>query len=869
MDIILGAKSRKRGTFGDRPSHPFISALPSGIIVAVLALLLMAGSNADQAFAQIRLPAYDGRINPALLDSWSEKQVYNNGRWSAQWITSPEADGDYGVYFFRRDLKLAETPGQFIIHVSADNRYKLYVNGTQVAAGPAKGDVRNWSFDTVDIAPWLHAGDNRVAAVVWNFAEQRPVALMSLGQAGFLVQGNTSAEQVLDTGKDWEVLKTEAYSPESVHVRGYYAAGCTDRLDGTRYPWGWEQYAVSPSPASAGNPGWTVKPAMTQDDSAREQGGTAIAQPDSVATPPGSVAEPDEAAFAWTSAKTISRAALKGAGNYHLWYLVPRPIPPMEVTPLKMRHSLVGRTVAARDSVVFLIDNKELTTGYPRLGFSGGAGAEIILSYAEALFEGDSGWAKGDRSVTEGKIFDGYQDVILADGGSGRHFEPLWWRTWRYLKLTIKTADEPLTLDSLTAVSSMYPFERVSRFEAPEDPSLQRMLDIGWRTARLCAHETYMDCPYYEQLQYFGDARIQALVTMFNTRDTCLVRNLLEQGRQSLNADGLMMSRYPSYVLQDIAPYALFWLDTCHDWWMYRGDEAYLKTLLSAMRSTLHWYGEFLGADGLLHRVPSWNFADWASLDSGTFPTDGQGRSAYMDLIHILALRDAAEMEDAFGDPWFAALYRRTAEKAVASARATYWDPEKKFFADDGGRKAFSQHVNALAILADLVSGAEASELLKRTVDGKELRPCTIYFRYYLQRAMAHCGQGDLLLANLDHLRDQMALGLTTWAEMPEPSRSDCHAWGSSPNIEFFRTVLGIDAASSGFRRVKVAPALGSLKEVSGSIPHPRGTVSVSYKMSSTGKLNATVILPEGVEGTFVWNGRTKPLRPGENRMYL
>ena len=808
------------------------------IVFSVAAALSLSVLGSIPAAGQIRLPAYDARINPELLDVWAQKKDYSNGRWSAQWITSPEADGAYGVYFFRKDLTLSEKPAEFIVHVSADNRYKLYVNGEQVAHGPAKGDPRNWNFDTVDLAPWLREGDNRIAAVVWNFAEERPVAVMSRGEAGFLLQGNTETERVLDTDASWEVLKTDAYSPEPVRVRGYYAAGCTDRLDGTKYPWDWEQ------PVSQANVS-----AEEQDNQPAEE--NAAESP------------------VWLPARTLGAAALKGAGNYHLWYLVPRAIPPMELRPLQRDRSLDGKTVPAGETREFLLDNRELTTGYPRLHFSGGEGAEIILGYAEALFETDKGWAKGNRNVTEGKQFDGYQDVILADGGRNRSFEPLWWRTWRYLKLTVKTAGEPLTLDSLTAQSSMYPFERVSEFASKGDPDLPGMLEIGWRTARLCAHETYMDCPYYEQLQYFGDARIQALVTMFNTRDTCLVRNLLEQGRQSLNADGLMMSRYPSRVFQDIAPYALFWLNTCHDWWMYRGDEGYLRTLLPAMRSTLRWFGESLGADGLLHRVPGWNFADWADLKNGEFPVDAEGRCAYLDLIHILALRDAAEMEDSFGAPWYAAAYRRTAAEAVAAARAAYWDDGRKLFADNGARTSFSQHVNALAILADLVTGEEASDLLRRILDEGDLRPCTIYFRYYLQRAMAHTGGGDLLLPSLQILRDQMALGLTTWAEMPEPSRSDCHAWGSSPNIEVFRTVLGIDAASAGFRRVRVAPALGTLNEASGSIPHPRGTISAAYKRSSTGKLNATITLPEGVEGVFVWNGRTRPLRPGENRLYL
>ena len=358
------------------------------------------------AKAQIRLPAYDSRINPQLLDSWSGPKVYNNDRWSASWITSPDADAEYGVYFFRKTLSLSAKPAQFIINVSADNRYKLYVNGVQVAHGPAKGDVRNWNFDTVDIAPWLDKGDNVVAAVVWNFASQRPVALMSRGQMGFLVQGNSEAERALDTGRSWKVIRSDAYSPGAVSVRGYYAAGATDRVDGSRYPWGWQLEGF--------------------DDSG------------------------------WPAARTLTRAALKGAGDYSAWYLVPRPIPPMEIKPVEMARDLDGNIIPAGKTVEFLIDNTELTTGYPRLYFSGGEGAEITLSYAEALYEPDGPQnAKGDRNATDGKVFVGYNDVITTDGGSGRCFEPLWWRTWRYLKLTVRGGSKTLRIDSLRAVSSI------------------------------------------------------------------------------------------------------------------------------------------------------------------------------------------------------------------------------------------------------------------------------------------------------------------------------------------------------------------------------------------------------------------------------
>jgi len=68
-------------------------------------------------------------------------------RWKAFWIDVPGAAAHgYGVYHFRKAFKLAQKPAHFVVHVSADNRYKLYINGAQVSFGPARADVYNWNF---------------------------------------------------------------------------------------------------------------------------------------------------------------------------------------------------------------------------------------------------------------------------------------------------------------------------------------------------------------------------------------------------------------------------------------------------------------------------------------------------------------------------------------------------------------------------------------------------------------------------------------------------------------------------------------------------------------------------------------------------
>lgn len=136
--------------------------------------------------------------------------------------------------------------------------------------------------------------------------------------------------------------------------------------------------------------------------------------------------------------------------------------------------------------------------------------------------------------------------------------------------------------------------------------------------------------------------------------------------------------------------------------------------------------------------------------------------------------------------------------------------------------------------------------------------------------ALTKAGLGNDYLKWLDKWKENIEMGLTTWAEISEidNARSDCHAWGSSPNIEFFRTVLGIDTDAPGFKKVKIEPLLGELKNVRGKIPHPAGSILANYELVN-GKWNIAITLPEKISGRFIWKGKTYSLKPGTNNFNL
>ena len=790
----------------------------------------------------------------------AQPNLLSHGAPAASWIAPPNVASDsFVVFHARRTLDLPSAPTRFVVHVSADNRYRLYVNGISVSSGPQRSDVAHWRYETVDIGAQLHAGRNVLAAVIWNWGAARPVAQHSYRTA-FLVQGDGDREAALvNTGPGWKLLVDSGYSPiviTNATVAGYYAAGPGESVDGRRYPWRWEQSDYDDSR-------WLT-----------------------VAAPPSHNEAAPLAAFEVPMGTAIvgrarGRGSIgRGTGEVFGWQLSPRSIPPMDEIPQRLTtvRRVAGVTVddafvrgtgevvvPARTRATILLDQGHTTNAYPVLETSGGSGGTVTLTYAEALV--DSHGEKGNRNEVDGRTIRGVYDVFRPDGGERRLFQPLYWRSFRYVQLDIETADAPLTLNDFHGVFTGYPLRERARF-ASDLSWLADVWRMDWNGARIGAFETYMDTPYYEQLQYVGDTRIQSLISLYMSGDDRLVRQAIEHFDASRIPDGLTMSRYPSALSQIIPPFSLIYVAMVNDYHMLRDDMSFVRQRLAGVRGVLDWYAARVDSTGMLGPMPYWSYVDWArGWQDGVPPGAHDGHSATISLLYAYALQRAAELETDGGVPAMATEYRRRANALISATRARAWDTQRQLFRDAPVSTAYSQQTNVLAVLAGAVPLAEQRTLMQRVLADSTLTQCTYYFTFYLLEALRQAGLGERTIEQLAPWREMLRLGLTSTPENPEPTRSDSHAWAAHPNYELLATVLGVRPASAGFRTVRIAPLLGPLQRAEGRVPHPAGDIDVRLTRTAGAGLGATVTLPPGVTGEFVWAGRHVPLHPGRQQL--
>ncbi len=799
------------------------------------------------------------RTPPLLTDPIAiDPDVYTHmaSPWKAMWV-GPETYDSSGTHVFAYRLHINNV-AKTRIHVSADQRYILFLDGKRIGRGPERGDQRHWMYDSYDLD--LTAAQSLVAITWWisPFAPTQPAEAQQTVRPAFLVYAEgPNAEQVSTGSARWEIksIPSIQFTPSRVS-NAYYAVDPRIILDGHTYPWGvetghgvgWKPVTPIHAPAvasrvSESNPHWLLRPAMLPEMQERQHVGAIVRHVEAVNEVPTTqqiILEkshlPDEA-IGWS--KLLAGEAL--------------------VIPPRTRRRVI-------------VDLKDYVCAFSAVTTTGGLGSSVRLSWAESLVTFDP--AK-DTSVQHAKLkkrnevhnqhFVGYGDTFITDGGDNRQFDPLWWAAGRYIEVIVQTQDQPLTINRIDIVTTGYPYHFEADFQS-SDPRLAKVIPLALRTLRMCSHETSMDCPYYEQLNYAGDTRLQSLVAMSYARDDRLVRKGIKLFDWSRTGDTWTSSRWPSRVVQTIPPFAMWWVGMVYDYALYRGDRAFVLGCMPGVRAIIERWREQID-DGCLVRMPmGWNFVDWVKQWPGGVPNMKPGSACgVLQWQVIYTLKIAAELETMMNEPLLAQRHVQTASALAASAERAFFNAKRGLLANDLEQKQFSEHAQVLALISGNLSQPLREKVASALITPPgDLAETSIYFSHYTFEALQQVGRIDTLVNRMEVWFEHEAMGMYTLLESPEPSRSDCHAWGAHPLHHYFASILGIRPASFGFEKVVVRPQLGPLESATGTMVHPLGMIHAEFARHDD-NLKGEVILPAGVRGECHINGRVIGLESGSN----
>ena len=763
------------------------------------------------------------------------------GQWPCAWIACPDAGESPFVTAYRCRFSLSQA-AQIRLHASADERYELYLDGELVGRGPERGDAENWFYETYDLP--VSQGVHLLAARVWALGKMAPFAQMSV-QPGFLLSPQAEYVELLGTGvAAWEAKRLEGI--QFLDPAPAWGTGANLLVDGSRFSWGFELgYGKNWKPAITLKPATSLLSDYEYQPLRRMRPATLLAMFDQVVTT-------GKIRFV-SAAESFDTTLIPIHANDHL---------PEEIGWDNLIHGRLSLTVPPYHTRRVIIDLENYYCAYPEIITSGGAGSRVRLLWAEVLFEEpEPRGPKGNRDEIENKYFIGVGDIFLPDGGNQRHFNTLWWQAGRYLELMVETGAESLTIERLILRETHYPVEMESAFSAAGE-RFNGIIPIMVRSIQMDAHETYMDCPYYEQLQYVGDTRLEILATYVMSRDDRLPRKALEMFAASRRADGLTQSRYPSRVVQIIPPFSLWWVGMLHDYALWRGDRAFIDQLMPVARGIIERFRLFIPEHGLLGVPYGWNFMDWVPGWDGGIPPEGSlGASGMINWQFVLVQLRLAELEDMLGNSLQADAGRLQAKLLAERVNLAFWDERRGLFADDLAKQHFTEHTQCLAILTDLLDQDRLKQVTSGLLQDGGLERTTVYFTHYLFEAYQKTGNIEAFFKRMQMWLDMPKIGLKTTFEMPEPSRSDCHAWGAHPLYHYFATILGIRPAGLGFKKVTITPLLGTLQHASGKLVHPDGEIEVDFHQDRF--LHGTISLPAGVNGTLVCNGRSLRLNEG------
>lgn len=703
----------------------------------------------------------------------------------ARWITKKSSGAsDNATYYFKKDFDLAVVK-EAVVEISAQARYKLYINDSFVACGPCKGTREKTYFDTVNVTDYLKVGNNKIFVEVLQLVstdmegKMSPIEGVIRVGAALLAFELNCGDVCVKSDESWLVAKAEAIN--HISASSCYSAATREIVD-------FSKEAIY--------------------ESAHVQCGISNGEADH---------------YWW--------------GSTNKCFLFERPIPMLD---FKDKTDIVKY-----DGEFFEADY--LTFGFPKFKIKGKGTVRLYYFECFTEIQGKTNNIRTDRSLDFTKEM---YDEITVDGEYT--YEPFWFRCFRFIKPEI-TGDVSVSLEKMVEVN--YPMDVRTNYDFGREDD-NKLWEISVRTLQRCMHETYEDCPFYEQLQYCMDTSTQMLFNYQLTHDDRLARKAMDDFAAAQLADGLMPSRTPSVGDQHIPSFQFYFIFMVYAHFIRFGDVKLVRKHLRAIDGVVEWFSNHINEDGVVGQSKYWNFVDWAKPwgyvenenDGGVPVGINGGVIGLYNPMMAYFLQCGAKLNAICGRNDVANEYLEKAEMLKANTEKYFYDSERGLYADNMEHTLYSQHMQTWCVLSGVATGRKAKNIMKNSLDLEA--KATYAFAYFYFRALEICGLYDCTEEMMNSYRGLLKLNCTTVPETPEYSRSDCHAWGALAIYEFSATVLGVRTDDVMEKSISIKPYIKGRDKACGTVSTIAGDVYVSWKKTGK-KFEITVKSDEDVRKTI------------------
>lgn len=762
-----------------------------------------------------------------------ESRIFNHAKWI--WPVSPNWDIHNGYALFRTGFTLAAVPKRAPLFITADQSYRLYVNGAFVATGPARGFQASWPYDEIDLRPYLKNGYNQIAIRAYNPGFSN-FQYISQTWAGLLVAARWGKTEI-NSGPDWKSIRQAGIRRDTVATSLQLFP--QEHIDLRQTPADWM--------------------APDFDDQAWEK-------PDSRPFNAAPWFSLEKRGTPMLDTRIMSPAALIGvnAGKSAAGHLDTRdvvalrqqedrghqPANETSFTPLHVPPTGKNRFRS------FLFDFKRTVVGNPVLSVQGAKGGEIIdTHFAETI---DAATLTPDQRIpTHCRMAFGDR-MILRPGANQHTFYHAY--GFRYLMITVRDTGSDLTIEpGLEWIG--YPLPRKGAFTS-SDSDLTRIWETCAWTQQCCSLDAYVDTPWREQAQWWGDARVQAWNTFHLNGDTRLFeRGIRQIGRQT-TPDGVTYGHAPTMAHNCILPdFTLVWFLTIWDAYWQTGSTAVFSENLPGIERALAYFRDHTDPKtGLItYDDRFWLFLDWTDLFK-------DGTPAVYNLWLLIALEKLALLHRKTGNPRKAApLNEWAARLRLALGKLIGPDGLMRDGIDRKGRivASTSIHSQTLALSAG-IQGLDTQAALTRIIlpwingtSSPEATP-SAYWATYVFTVLIEHGHAQEVVAFIRKHWKAMADHGTTWENFA-PRRGDeshSHAWSAHPLYHLMQTVGGIRQTSAAWEKIIFSPTLDG-DHGGATVPSPKGKISSSWKITASPETIAvTLTLPPGVSARIILPGR-------------